>query len=230
MIQQHLESNWHRVGFKTKQLLKEIKTLREILNYSLEYDSISFFHYLNLQVEDAHGLSYQSSAYWLLSDSANILVEVAKERAIAAEPNPKWCILLNIVEECELYRISKESKKPILILTESSNSIVGLAAILSLGVKEYLGRLSKVLIHQDSESKRLKADDAALTISTIKDLFDTEKYFDELMKRNIILRTSDSVDLEALQIANPAAIVMYSPNLRCLREIEVSSLLGRKCV
>ena len=221
IIQQHLESNWHQVGFKTKQLLKEIKNLREILNSSLDYDAISFYNYMNLQIEEAQGLSYQSSAYWLLSDSANILVEVAKERALASEPNPKWNALLSIVKECEEFRSSKESKQPILILTDCRNSVVCLSAVLCLGVPDYLGRLSKIFVHQFQDTKRVKTAEALSSISSIKELFDTERFFDELSKRNIILRTSNSIDFEALRMLNPLSIIMYTPNLQILREIEV---------
>jgi hypothetical protein len=221
IVQQHLESNWHQVGFKTKQLLKEIKTLRDILNSSLEYDAISFYNYMKLQIEDAQGLSYHSSAYWLLSDSANVLVEVAKERALAAEPNPKWKVLQNIVEECEQFRISKKSNRPLLILTDCRNSIVSLSALICLGMSEYMGRISKVFVHQDRDFKRLKTEEALCSISSIKEIFDTEKNFSELSLRNIIMRTSDSIDFEALRIINPLSIVMFSPNLQILREIEV---------
>ncbi len=222
IVQQHLDSHWHQVGFKTKQLLKEIKTLREILNSSLEYDAISFYNYISLLVEDAQGLSYQSSAYWLLSDSANILVEVAKERALASEANPKWKVLDSIVVECEQFRASKRCDGAILILTDSRNSVVLLSAMLCLGISEYLGRLAKVFVPEDQASKRSRLADSHSSIASAKEVFDSEKYFNDLSKRNIIIRTADSISFEALKILNPHSIIMFSPNLQILREIEVN--------
>ena len=152
MIRHHLESDWHRVGFKTKQLLKEIRTLRNMLIYSMDYDSVTFYNYLKMQVEEAQGLTYNSSAYWLLSDAANVLVEVARERAFSYEINPKWKALLSIVDECELSRKTADlEQRPILIIASSSQSLVRLSVLLSLGPKDYLARLSDVFNQQSKD-------------------------------------------------------------------------------
>lgn len=224
IIRQHLESDWHRVGFKTKQLLKEIRTLRNILTYSVDYDAVTFYNYLKIQVEEAQGLTYNSSAYWLLSDSANVLVEVAKERALAKEINPKWKALESIVEECEISRKSLNlERKPILIVAESSQSLVRLAILLSLGPKTYLEKLPLV----EGITKRAKIDEGQpeqVEKSNIKTIFDVERFFDSLNGRNIILRTLHSIDTESLKMLDPHSIVLYTPDLEIIRTIELFKL------
>jgi DNA excision repair protein ERCC-4 len=226
IIRQHLESDWHRVGFKTKQLLKEIRTLRNILKYSVDYDAVTFYSYLKIQVEEAQGLTYNSSAYWLLSDSANVLVEIAKERALAKEINPKWKALESIVEECEISRKALNiQRKPVLIIAESSQSLVRLAILLVLGPKKYLEKLPVV----EENNKRVKTDEeqAEQEVNTnLKTIFDIEGFFDNLNGRNIILRTLHSIDTESLKMLDPHSIILYAPDLEVIRTIELFKLIN----
>lgn len=239
IIQSHLESDWHKVGYKTKQLLKEIRTLRNILNYSLDYDCITFYGYLRMQVEEAQGLTFNSSSYWLLMDAANVLVEVAKERAIGREVNPKWKALQNIVKECEASRNARvQDRRPIVIIVESSHSISQLSAILSIGPSEYLEKISRTLNLDSAEkqtqvqgSKRPKPDEAADKVQDLdkdngNEGLETEVYFEGVLGRNIIFRRTDSIDDETLKMLNPHSIIMHSPNLEILRKIELYKLDG----
>ena len=226
IIRQHLESDWHRVGFKTKQLLKEIQVLKNILAYSVDYDAVTFYNYLKIQVEEAQGLTYNSSAYWLLSESANVLVEVAKKRATAKEINPKWKALQVILEECEAARKASETKsKPILIVSSSTQSLVRLAIVLSLGPKEYMERIPTTDL--SNNTKRAKTEDEALQhqdTPSLKTIFDVEAFFESLLKRNIILRTIKSVDSESLKMLDPQSIILYMPDLEIIRTIELFKL------
>lgn len=226
IIRQHLESDWHRVGFKTKQLLKEIQVLKNILAYSVDYDAVTFYNYLKIQVEEAQGLTYNSSAYWLLSESANVLVEVAKERAAAKEINPKWKALQVILEECEASRKATEKEsKPILIVSSSTQSLVRLAIVLSLGPKEYMERIPSTDL--SNNTKRSKIEDESLQHQdppSLKTIFDVEAFFESLLKRNIILRTINSVDSESLKMLDPHSIILYMPDLEIIRTIELFKL------
>lgn len=226
IIRQHLESDWHRVGFKTKQLLKEIQVLKNILAYSVDYDAVTFYNYLKIQVEEAQGLTYNSSAYWLLSESANVLVEVAKERAAAKEINPKWKALQVILEECEASRkAAGKELKPILIVSSSTQSLVRLAIVLSLGPKEYMERIPCTDL--SNNTKRAKTEDEGLQHQdspSLKTIFDVEAFFESLLKQNIILRTINSVDSESLKMLDPHSIILYMPDLEIIRTIELFKL------
>ena len=227
IIRHHLESDWHRVGFKTKQLLKEIRVLRNILIYSVDYDAVTFYNYLKIQVEEAQGLTYNSSAYWLLSDSANVLVEVAKERACAKEINPKWKALESIVEECEISRKSLNlQRKPILIIAESSQSLVRLAILLSLGHANYLEKLPIIEGGNNTRIKTTEEEQQSEEVlsNNLKTIFDIERFFDSLNGRNIILRTFYSIDTESLKMLDPHSIIIYTPDLEVIRTIELFKL------
>ena len=229
IIRQHLESDWHRVGFKTKQLLNEIQILKNILTYSVDYDAVTFYNYLKIQVEEAQGLSYNSSSYWLLSESANVLVEVAKERATAKEVNPKWKALQVISEECEISRkaLGQESK-PILILSSSTQSLVRLAIVLTLGPKEYMEKISTTTDVSNSV-KKVKIEVDTLKQAdppSLKTIFDVEELFESLLKKNFILRTINSIDSESLKILDPHSIILYAPDLDIIRTIELFKLTG----
>ena len=227
IIRHHLESDWHRVGFKTKQLLKEIRVLRNILMYSVDYDAVTFYNYLKIQVEEAQGLTHNSSAYWLLTDSANVLVEVAKERACAKEINPKWKALESIVEECEISRKSLNlQRKPILIIAESSQSLVRLAILLSLGHANYLEKLPIIEGGNNTRIKTTEEEQQSEEVlsNNLKTIFDIEGCFDSLNGRNIILRTFYSIDTESLKMLDPHSIIIYTPDLEVIRTIELFKL------
>lgn len=203
--------------------------MRQIVKYAVEYDSITFYNYLKIQVQEAQGLTFNSSAYWLLSDSANVLVEVAKERAETCEVNPKWKVLVNILEECIADRLTQNREASnILILVDSSNALVNLTSLLALGLSNYTSRLSKTLSMHDSVHKRQKNDiSSGIVVQpselgvSMQECFDTDAYFETLLARKIIIRRTDTLDEEALSIVNPFSIIIYSPNLQLMRTLEV---------
>jgi DNA excision repair protein ERCC-4 len=41
-----LESEWHKLSLKTKQLMNDITTLRKLLDYLIRYDAFSFYYLL----------------------------------------------------------------------------------------------------------------------------------------------------------------------------------------
>ncbi|POV99012.1 hypothetical protein PSHT_13729 [Puccinia striiformis] len=46
IIRNQLNPIWHRVSFKTKQLVSDLKTLRQLLSYLLAFDCIMFYRFL----------------------------------------------------------------------------------------------------------------------------------------------------------------------------------------
>lgn len=229
LIQQSLESNWHRVGFKTKQLLREIRVLRNMLSYSLDYDAAVFHGYLQTLVREAQGVGLHSSAYWLLTEAANVLVEVSRDRATTGERNPKCAALLKIVAECETAR--GNDPRPIVIFADSSHVVIRLAALLCVGPAEYARRLAATLATSATsatadEAKRVRVDEeatdamSAMGAMDVRGLFDTESFFAALAVRGIVVRTGGE-GVGTLETLDPAAVIMYHPNLELLRAIEV---------
>ncbi|CEG44750.1 dna repair endonuclease xpf [Plasmopara halstedii] len=77
-IRRQLDPLWHKLPFKTKQLVGDLSTLRQLLAYLPRYDAISYFSFL---------MSYQTMnsqqrfpSPWLFTDAADRLLTAAKER------------------------------------------------------------------------------------------------------------------------------------------------------
>ena len=223
IIQQHLESNWHHVGFKTRQLLTELKTLRAILAMSMELDSVSFQQYLQIQVRAAQGVRYQSSAYWLFAESANVLLEVAKERALARESNPKWAAFLAVLAEVESER--KVPQHPILVVVASREAISRLSAIISLGADEYLNCMHRAFSPEQGVGSKRPHEESS-EMEGLKELLNFKLFAEILAARNIIVKSADDISLEALKSLNPTALLFYQPQLELIRTVEIFKCSG----
>jgi len=85
IIRNQLNPIWHRVSFKTKQLVTDLKTLRQLLSYLLAFDCITFYRFLetilvaNSPKESAAGLRHNESP-WLFTSAADTIFSVAKNR------------------------------------------------------------------------------------------------------------------------------------------------------
>lgn len=81
-----LEPYWHRLSSKTKQLVEDLKTLRRLLDYLLDYDSVSFNRLLEgILTSQAvaapnRGGAPEPQSPWLLMDAANTVFALAKRR------------------------------------------------------------------------------------------------------------------------------------------------------
>ncbi|KAJ3515568.1 hypothetical protein NLJ89_g1672 [Agrocybe chaxingu] len=107
VVRRQLDSVWHKVGPKTKQLVNDLGTLRRLLYYLLTYDALQFHAYLETLIAadnvSSNGGAKQHHSPWMLTDAANIIFEAAKRR----------CYLIT--------SISKPSK-PVIDLTEDEDA------------------------------------------------------------------------------------------------------------
>jgi DNA excision repair protein ERCC-4 len=98
-IRRQLDSIWHRVSFRTRQIVSDLTDLRQILQYApkcttaylpanldsalLTYDAVSFVKYLDTVVA-AHspppGSTRHNYSPWLFLDAAHVLFQTAKSR------------------------------------------------------------------------------------------------------------------------------------------------------
>nr|CCA20443.1 DNA repair endonuclease XPF putative [Albugo laibachii Nc14] len=77
-IRRQLDPNWHKLSAKTKQLVSDLGTLRQLLGYLMSYDAISFYDFL-LNHETVSGQQRVPSP-WLFTEAADMLYTSAKER------------------------------------------------------------------------------------------------------------------------------------------------------
>lgn len=128
-ISRQLEPEWHRLQPSTKQLVQDLRTLRSLFQYLIQYDCVSFWKLIN-SIKSMSAAS-RNPSMWLLSPAGNMLFSKAKERMYqislpkatkkvptpvaklhpTLEENPKWQLLTSVIqeirEECE-----KKSNSP----------------------------------------------------------------------------------------------------------------------
>ncbi|KAK2745552.1 hypothetical protein FQN57_003677 [Myotisia sp. PD_48] len=125
-IRRQLEPMWHRVTFRTRQIVSDLTVLRAILHSLLTYDAVSFNQYLDTIIA-AHSAPAESTKQnfspWLFLDAAHILFQTSKSRVYRkkaeSDPNatprfnlpstlepvleeqPKWKALAEVLDEIE---------------------------------------------------------------------------------------------------------------------------------
>ncbi|DBA04618.1 TPA: LOW QUALITY PROTEIN: hypothetical protein N0F65_012201 [Lagenidium giganteum] len=129
MIRRQLDPLWHKLPMKTKQLVGDLTTLRQLLSYLPRYDAISYYSFL-LSHETMNGQQRFPSP-WLFTEAADRLLRAAKDRLyqlvdtktrkpinirrqavtkgapsreaveleFTLEANPKWDALVQILDE-----------------------------------------------------------------------------------------------------------------------------------
>ncbi|KAF4124587.1 DNA excision repair protein ERCC-4 [Geosmithia morbida] len=122
MVRRQLDPNWHRVSWKTRQIVGDLTVLRAMLNHILEYDAVSFLQHMDT-IHAAHspapGSTRQTQSPWLFLDATQTIFDTARRRVYAAKPRalgpddsidvlrpvleelPKWAILAEVLEEID---------------------------------------------------------------------------------------------------------------------------------
>ena len=126
IVRRQLDPIWHRVSYRTRQIVNDLSVLRSILHALLTYDAVSFNKYLDT-ILAAHqpppGSNRQNQSPWLFLDAANTIFETVKRRVYTGKPidgevpeasaalpdslrpvleeQPKWALLADILEEIE---------------------------------------------------------------------------------------------------------------------------------
>ncbi|ETL83182.1 hypothetical protein F442_17414 [Phytophthora nicotianae P10297] len=77
-IRRQLDPLWHKLPVKTKQLVGDLSTLRQLLAYLPRYDAISYYSFL-VNYQTMNGQQRFPSP-WLFTDAADRLLTAAKER------------------------------------------------------------------------------------------------------------------------------------------------------
>lgn len=84
IIMSQLRPIWNRIGVQSKKLIEDLKSMRTLLFYLLNYDCVTFYDYLEtLRLSD--GKNGIPSSNWLLTDTASDIYMHAKERIYTLE-------------------------------------------------------------------------------------------------------------------------------------------------
>ncbi|KAG9236071.1 hypothetical protein BJ875DRAFT_245641 [Amylocarpus encephaloides] len=123
VMRRQLDPVWHRVSWKTKQIVNDLTVLRGMLHTLLTYDAVSFNRHLDT-ILAAHspppGSTRQTQPPWLFLDAAHTIFDTAKRRVYTGkapangtrpdnidalrpvlEEQPKWAVLAEVMEEID---------------------------------------------------------------------------------------------------------------------------------
>lgn len=116
-VRRQLDPVWHRVSWKTKQIVNDLTVLRGMLHTLLTYDAVSFNRHLDT-ILAAHspppGSTRQNQSPWLFLDAAHTIFDTAKRRIYipksgvdveslqpVLEEQPKWAVLAEVLDEID---------------------------------------------------------------------------------------------------------------------------------
>lgn len=123
IVRRQLDPVWHRVSWKTKQIVNDLTVLRGLLHSLLTYDAVKFNKHLDT-ILAAHspppGSTRQNQSPWLFLDAAHTIFDTAKRRVYTGKSNetstgpgdvdaahpvleeqPKWALLADVLEEID---------------------------------------------------------------------------------------------------------------------------------
>ncbi|KAK7740706.1 DNA repair protein RAD16 [Cytospora paraplurivora] len=121
MVRQQLDPNWHRVSWKTKQIVSDLTVLRGLLQAVVAMDAVQFLQNLDT-IHAAHspapGSTRQNQSPWLFLDAAQTIFETGRKRVYSGvnkpgadsnidsvrpvlEEQPKWAVLADVLQEID---------------------------------------------------------------------------------------------------------------------------------
>lgn len=130
MVRRQLDPNWHRVSWKTKQIVGDLTVLRGMLHSIVACDAVAFLQRLDT-IHAAHspapGSTRQTQSPWLFLDAAQTIFDTAKRRVYTGKHNfrrdrdstatttttttttlrpvleeqPKWSVLADVLAEID---------------------------------------------------------------------------------------------------------------------------------
>lgn len=85
VVKSQLDPHWHRIGPKTRQLVNDLTTLRQLLTYLLSFDAVSFNQFLETILASnttnlTTGKAVVHQSPWLFLPAADIIFEAARSR------------------------------------------------------------------------------------------------------------------------------------------------------
>ncbi|KAH9487436.1 DNA repair protein rad16 [Psilocybe cubensis] len=116
IVRRQLDSVWHKVGPKTKQLVNDLGILRRLLYYLLTYDALQFHSYLEVLIAannaTATGGTKQHQSPWMLTDAANIIFQSAQRRCFTVSSTSKKVVtpVIDLTEDEDAWAALDEAE------------------------------------------------------------------------------------------------------------------------
>ena len=178
--------NWHRISYESKQLIKDIRFLRQLMKDLVTKDAVDFYEEIQLSLEankPSVSRKYIESP-WLMADESQLVISHSRKRIYdnaeyQLEEMPKWEQLINILEDINYQKITKPTSGPTLIVCSdsslcrqlttilcSSNRNDGLKKMMQLKLRLYkIRKEERQVLVQEVNEKETK-NETELTVST----------------------------------------------------------------
>ncbi|SCW04039.1 LAFE_0H04566g1_1 [Lachancea fermentati] len=180
-----LTPNWHRISFESKQLVKDISTLRKLLHALISYDAVDFYEIIKI-ILDANKPSVTrkySESPWLMAEESQAVISYAKKRVFDGneyelEELPKWEQLMAILEDISDERgNSVGSLGPTLIMCSDDKTCKQLKQVLSysdrkVGCRRHMMNKIRAYMHRREDLKK--------TTKEIQEEYENERINSEL--------------------------------------------------
>ncbi|QSZ34850.1 hypothetical protein DSL72_007709 [Monilinia vaccinii-corymbosi] len=119
VVRRQLDPVWHRVSWKTRQIVNDLTVLRGVLHSLLTCDAVSFnrqLDYILATHKPPAGSISQTQSPWLFLDAAHTIFDTAKRRVYTGkagrtedidslkpvlEEQPKWAVLAEVLDEID---------------------------------------------------------------------------------------------------------------------------------
>jgi DNA excision repair protein ERCC-4 len=187
-IKFHLQPQWHKVSNKTKQLLHDVEALKNCLKYLINYNCCAVYRLLLTIRAQAQHSNY---SLWLLTDQANKLFQLAKNRiytlnannelTLTLEENPKWNLLVELLDRIQL-KVKASPSLPVnnnaanarvLIVCSDWFIINELKGYLALGGRKFQKRnLRKFLLRQRAMSRNIPSANRSNEQKALEEILD----------------------------------------------------------
>ncbi|KAI8638095.1 hypothetical protein BD408DRAFT_485756 [Parasitella parasitica] len=165
IVRRQLDPIWHRVTSASKQLVGDLKILRQLLGYLTTYDCVSFYSFLEtiIAANSAQDGKQIKQSQWLLYEAGNRAILAARKRVyvkqgekefkelperqdnsvipkhikLMLEEQPKWQLLKSILAEIEqdALQLNDGEGAPILIMVSEKRTCSQL--------KDYISRINE---------------------------------------------------------------------------------------
>ena len=186
-IYKQLEKDWHKLPFSTRQYVSDLRTLRTLFQYLIDYDSVAFYKLLqNLRSTSA---ASRTPAMWLLTPAADLLFRKAKERLYLVqwpktkssdekpiaclepvlEENPKLKLTHSVLSEIQgIYKkeshinntMNRAGGVPVLVMVKDKKALEALRSYLLEGKDRMMSRRWLNYLEKVNEKSRMVIKDA----------------------------------------------------------------------
>lgn len=130
--------NWHRISYESKQLVKDIRFLKNLMKLLIRADAVDFYEevQLSLDANKPQMSRKYSESPWLMADESQLVISYARKRIFdkeeySLEEQPKWEQLINIIDDIAHERVVKDISGPTLIMCSDTSTCIQLTRILN---------------------------------------------------------------------------------------------------